>query len=60
MLMWTRRQTGVLERSKMSCHVVGQIFALVILASWITSALADPLTLPCRAGIAKIHTIPHD
>ena len=45
MLMWTRRQGGVLERSKVFCHVVGQMFALAILALWGTSALADPLTL---------------
>ena len=45
MLMWTRRQAGVLECSKVFCHVVGLIFALAILALWVTSALADPLTL---------------
>jgi hypothetical protein len=45
MLMWWRCQAGVLECSKVFCHVVGQIFALAISCSVITSALADPLTL---------------
>ena len=45
MHMWTRRQAGVLECSKVFCHVVGPIFALALLALWVTSALADPLTL---------------
>jgi hypothetical protein len=45
MLTWTRRQAGVLECSKVFCHVAGQIFALAILVLWVTSALADPLIL---------------
>jgi SecDF, P1 head subdomain len=45
MLTWTRRQAGVLECSKVFCHAAGQIFALAILVLWVTSALADPLTL---------------
>jgi hypothetical protein len=35
----------VFECSRVYCHVVGQIFALAILAFTITSTLADPLTL---------------
>jgi preprotein translocase subunit SecD len=35
----------VLECSKVFCRVAGQIFALAILVLWVTSALANPLTL---------------
>jgi hypothetical protein len=45
MLTWKRHQAGVLECSKVFSHVTGQIFALAILVLWVTSALADPLTL---------------
>ena len=42
MLMWTRRQAGVLERSRVFCYFA---FALAILTLWVTSTLAEPLIL---------------
>jgi hypothetical protein len=45
MLVWMKRPAGVLECSKVFCHVIGQVFAFAILALWVTSTLAEPLTL---------------
>jgi len=45
MLMWTRRRAGAFACPNVFCHFAGQIFALAILVLWVTSALADPLTL---------------
>jgi preprotein translocase subunit SecD len=58
MLMWTRRQAGVLECSKVFCHVVGQIIALAILALWVTSALADSVTLRVVEASPRFKTMP--
>jgi hypothetical protein len=50
MLVWMKRPVGVLECSKVFCYIIGQVFAFAILALWVTSTLAEPLTLRAESS----------